>query len=204
MGGGLTSDDASAVETVCAVEGMDKIVKTRDREGGKAEGDECFANQADGRHNDEGRHKSADVIAGAWLQTKKIDLFKSGRLISGLVGVDLFLFPLSPTMLALSLSAALSALLFVYIFMPSLWIAIMSVDDYSDGDHYASVAYSQPFFILISRLSSCFPTAQPFREDAPPANMAKLILLRQKVSPRFLIVSILRDNNPCPPPDPTI
>jgi hypothetical protein len=51
------------------VEGMDEMVETRDGEGGKAEGDECFANQADGRHN-EGGHKSADVIVGAWLETK--------------------------------------------------------------------------------------------------------------------------------------
>jgi hypothetical protein len=64
-------------------------------------------------------------------------------------------------MLAFSLSAALSALLFVYIFMPSLWIAIMSVDDCSDVDHYASVAYSQPFFILLFRLFSLFPQQTP-------------------------------------------
>lgn len=87
-------------------------------------------------------------------------------------------------MLALMALSSLAALLFVYLFMPALWLSIMSVDESLDA-HEAGLA------LVASRTSSCSlcrigPISQtlqgnPFRETGPPANMAKLILLRHKV-----------------------
>ncbi|KAG6850056.1 hypothetical protein H0H93_001872 [Arthromyces matolae] len=50
--------------------------------------------------------------------------------------------------------------------MPALWLAIMAGDDSLDA-HEVGVT------LVASR--------NPFRESGPPANMAKLILLRQKL-----------------------
>ncbi|KAF8974691.1 hypothetical protein BDZ97DRAFT_1774896 [Flammula alnicola] len=69
-------------------------------------------------------------------------------------------------MLALMALSSFTALLFVYIFMPALWLSIMSVDESLDA-HEAGLA------LVASR--------NPFRETGPPANMAKLILLRHKI-----------------------
>ncbi|KAG6831874.1 hypothetical protein H0H92_006991 [Tricholoma furcatifolium] len=69
-------------------------------------------------------------------------------------------------MLALMMLSSLAALLFVYIFMPALWLSIMAVDDSLDA-HETDIA------VVASR--------NPFRESGPPANMAKLILLRHKI-----------------------
>ncbi|KAG5716064.1 hypothetical protein E4T56_gene10790 [Termitomyces sp. T112] len=69
-------------------------------------------------------------------------------------------------MLALMMLSSLAALLFVYIFMPALWISIMAVDDSLD-------AHETGITLVASR--------NPFRESGPPANMAKLILLRHKI-----------------------
>ncbi|KAF8204853.1 hypothetical protein BJ912DRAFT_1052173 [Pholiota molesta] len=68
-------------------------------------------------------------------------------------------------MLALMTLSSLAALLFVYIFMPALWHSIIAVDDSLDA-HEGGLA------VVASR--------NPFRETGPPANMAKLILLRHK------------------------
>jgi len=62
--------------------------------------------------------------------------------------------------------SSLAALLFVYFFMPALWISIMAADDSLDA-HESGLA------MVASR--------NPFRESGPPANMAKLILLRHKI-----------------------
>ncbi|KAF8803774.1 hypothetical protein BYT27DRAFT_7195114 [Phlegmacium glaucopus] len=69
-------------------------------------------------------------------------------------------------MLALMALSSLAALLFVYIFMPGLWLSIMSVDESLDA-HESGLA-------LVA-------LQNPFRETGPPANMAKLILLRHKI-----------------------
>ncbi|GLB33481.1 hypothetical protein LshimejAT787_0103650 [Lyophyllum shimeji] len=69
-------------------------------------------------------------------------------------------------MLALMMLSSIAALLFVYIFMPALWLSIMAVDESLDA-HEAGLA------VVASR--------NPFRETGPPANMAKLILLRHKI-----------------------
>ncbi|KAF9534983.1 hypothetical protein CPB83DRAFT_843281 [Crepidotus variabilis] len=69
-------------------------------------------------------------------------------------------------MLAIMVLSSLAALLFVYVFMPALWASIMALDDSLDR-HEAGIA------LVASR--------NPFRETGPPANMAKLILLRHKI-----------------------
>ncbi|KXN87952.1 hypothetical protein AN958_07962 [Leucoagaricus sp. SymC.cos] len=69
-------------------------------------------------------------------------------------------------MLALMALSSLSALLVVYFLMPTLWLHIISVDDSLDR-HEAGLT------LVASR--------NPFRETGPPANMAKLILLRHKI-----------------------
>ncbi|KAK7060207.1 hypothetical protein VNI00_000972 [Paramarasmius palmivorus] len=68
-------------------------------------------------------------------------------------------------MLALALSSFSAILLFVYLFMPALWRSLIAADD-CDA-HESSLA------LVAAR--------NPFRETGPPANMAKLILLRHKV-----------------------
>ncbi|ESK93726.1 hypothetical protein Moror_1424 [Moniliophthora roreri MCA 2997] len=68
-------------------------------------------------------------------------------------------------MLALGLSSLFAALVFVYLFMPALWRSITAADD-CDA-HESSLA------LVAAR--------NPFRETGPPANMAKLILLRHKI-----------------------
>ncbi|CAA7260268.1 unnamed protein product [Cyclocybe aegerita] len=69
-------------------------------------------------------------------------------------------------MLALMTLTSCAALLFVYIFMPALWLSIMSADESLDA-HESGLA------LVAAR--------NPFRESGPPANMAKLILLRHKI-----------------------
>lgn len=86
--------------------------------------------------------------------------------------------------MALMALSSVAALLFVYIFMPALWLSIISVDESLDA-HEAGLA------VVASRMSPLcsvlpllltIPPGNPFRETGPPANMAKLILLRHKVS----------------------
>ncbi|KAK2466423.1 hypothetical protein APHAL10511_002065 [Amanita phalloides] len=76
--------------------------------------------------------------------------------------------PLSATMLAILLMAlsSIAALVFVYFFLPAVWRSLMIVDEALDA-HEAGVT------LVASR--------NPFRETGPPANMAKLILLRHKI-----------------------
>ncbi|KAF8225424.1 hypothetical protein L208DRAFT_1408505 [Tricholoma matsutake] len=69
-------------------------------------------------------------------------------------------------MLAFMMLSSVAAILFVYIFMPALWLSIMAVDESLDA-HEAGLA------VVASK--------NPFRESGPPANMAKLILLRHKI-----------------------
>jgi len=85
-------------------------------------------------------------------------------------------------MLALMALSSIAALLFVYIFMPALWLSFMAFDDSLDA-HEASlavVASRKLLSTLLSLVSHPLP-GNPFRETGPPANMAKLILLRHKV-----------------------
>ncbi|KAM6495649.1 hypothetical protein JOM56_008355 [Amanita muscaria] len=67
--------------------------------------------------------------------------------------------------LLMALSAA-TALVFVHLFLPVLWRSLVVVDETLDA-HEAGLA------LVASR--------NPFRETGPPANMAKLILLRHKI-----------------------
>ncbi|KAF5369810.1 hypothetical protein D9758_001352 [Tetrapyrgos nigripes] len=69
-------------------------------------------------------------------------------------------------MFTFTLSSFLAALLFVYLFMPAVWLSIISVDGVLDARE-AGLA------VVAAR--------NPFRESGPPANMAKLILLRHKI-----------------------
>ncbi|KAF9468915.1 hypothetical protein BDZ94DRAFT_1129821, partial [Collybia nuda] len=69
-------------------------------------------------------------------------------------------------MLPLMVLSSIAALLFVYIFMPALWLSITAGDESLDA-HEAGLA------VVAAR--------NPFRESGPPANMAKLILLRHKI-----------------------
>ncbi|KAF8897206.1 hypothetical protein BD779DRAFT_1489505 [Infundibulicybe gibba] len=69
-------------------------------------------------------------------------------------------------MFALMVLSSVATLLFIYFFMPALWVSIMAIDDSLDA-HEAGLA------LVASR--------NPFRESGPPANMAKLILLRHKI-----------------------
>ncbi|KAF9008799.1 hypothetical protein BDQ17DRAFT_1348958 [Cyathus striatus] len=69
-------------------------------------------------------------------------------------------------MLALMALSSLAALLFVYFFMPALWLSMLSADESLD-------AHESGLTLVASR--------NPFRETGPPANMAKLILLRHKI-----------------------
>ncbi|PPR03880.1 LOW QUALITY PROTEIN: hypothetical protein CVT26_000878 [Gymnopilus dilepis] len=73
-------------------------------------------------------------------------------------------------MLALMVLSSVATLLFVYIFMPALWLSIVASDDLDP--HESGLTY------VASR--------NPFRETGPPANMAKLILLRHKEAAQFL------------------
>ncbi|KAJ2933468.1 hypothetical protein H1R20_g3635, partial [Candolleomyces eurysporus] len=69
-------------------------------------------------------------------------------------------------MFAVLFLSSLAALLFVYVCLPAIWVVIMAGDDALD-------AHEAGYMLVSSR--------NPFRESGPPANMAKLILLRQKV-----------------------
>ena len=87
-------------------------------------------------------------------------------------------------MLGLMALSFLAALLFIYIFMPDLWLSIMSIDESLDSHEsgLALVASRMSFpFYLIPLPKSYKILGNPFRETGPPANMAKLILLRHKV-----------------------
>lgn len=86
-------------------------------------------------------------------------------------------------MLALMALSSIAALLFVYIFMPALWLSIMAVDESLDAYEagLAVVASRASPSVLLIFYSAYLSPGNPFRESGPPANMAKLILLRHKV-----------------------
>ncbi|KAF7776300.1 hypothetical protein Agabi119p4_4693 [Agaricus bisporus var. burnettii] len=69
-------------------------------------------------------------------------------------------------MFALLVLSFLTSIFIVYYLLPAIWLHIISVDDSVDA-HQAGVT------LVASR--------NPFRESGPPANMAKLILLRHKI-----------------------
>jgi hypothetical protein len=102
-------------------------------------------------------------------------------------------------MLALMTLSSLAALLFVYVFMPALWLSIMSADESLDAHEsgLALVASRTHSFSDSCTRFSYLLSGNPFRETGPPANMAKLILLRHKVNPHVhnpnhLILHIFR------------
>ncbi|KAL1743922.1 hypothetical protein HDZ31DRAFT_39864 [Schizophyllum fasciatum] len=68
-------------------------------------------------------------------------------------------------MVAAVMLSSLAALLVVYLFMPALWLSFLGDDPFDVHDHGRTVVASR----------------NPFRETGPPANMAKLILLRHKI-----------------------
>lgn len=88
-------------------------------------------------------------------------------------------------MLALMTLSSLAALLFVYVFMPALWLSVMSADESLDAHEsgLALVASRTHSFSYSCTRFSYLLLGNPFRETGPPANMAKLILLRHKVNP---------------------
>jgi hypothetical protein len=79
--------------------------------------------------------------------------------------------------------SSLAALLFVYLFMPALWLSIMSVDESLDAHEAGLALVASRTSCSLCRIGPILQTLQgnPFRETGPPANMAKLILLRHKV-----------------------
>ncbi|TRM68467.1 hypothetical protein BD626DRAFT_565303 [Schizophyllum amplum] len=68
-------------------------------------------------------------------------------------------------MVAAVMLSSLAALLIVYLFMPALWFSFLNDD---------------PFAVHEAR-RALVASKNPFRESGPPANMAKLILLRHKI-----------------------
>ncbi len=90
-------------------------------------------------------------------------------------------------MLALMLISSLVTLFVVYFLMPALWLHIMSIDDSLDAHEagltlVASRTCKIPTAVPPPQSILILPIGNPFRETGPPANMAKLILLRHKVS----------------------
>jgi hypothetical protein len=69
--------------------------------------------------------------------------------------------PSSATMLASIMLSSLAALLFVYVFMPALWLSIMAVDDSLDAHEagLAVVASRMLFFRSLGAHISNFPRA---------------------------------------------
>lgn len=103
--------------------------------------------------------------------------------------------PLAPLrstrMIAFTMVLALAVLTFVYLFLPVLQLAIMAVDESLDAHEagLALVASRTCSPILSCHIGALIPDpllpGNPVRETGPPANMAKLILLRQKVCLRY-------------------
>jgi len=73
---------------------------------------------------------------------------------------------LSGTMLAMLLVSLISAFILLCMFIPSVRMALMAVDDTLEA-HEAGL--------------SLVATRKPFRESGPPQNMAQLIMLRHKM-----------------------
>ena len=94
----------------------------------------------------------------------------------------------------------LAALLFIYIFMPDLWLYIMSIDESLDSHEsgLALVASRVSFLFYFIPLPQSYKIlGNPFRESGPPANMAKLILLRHKVGQsNHFLPSVISSLNP--------
>lgn len=87
-------------------------------------------------------------------------------------------------MLAIMVLSSLVALFIVYVFMPALWASLIAVDDSLDRYESGIALVASRTSNSISQLCLFRPqpsTGNPFRESGPPANMAKLILLRHKV-----------------------
>jgi hypothetical protein len=79
--------------------------------------------------------------------------------------------------------SSVTALVFIYFCLPALWRSLMIVDETLDAHEAGfTVVASRACFLNsnVSPFSFCQP-GNPFRETGPPANMAKLILLRHKV-----------------------
>jgi len=84
----------------------------------------------------------------------------------------------------LTVLGALGALFLIYYVFPALWLHLISVDDSLDSYYAAQTLVASRLCPLTPKtapfLNPQFP-GNPFRETGPPANMAKLILLRHKV-----------------------
>lgn len=86
-------------------------------------------------------------------------------------------------MFAVLFASSLAALLLVYICIPAVWCAIMA-DDALDAHEAGLMVVASRTLLQRSispHRSKRRALGNPFRETGPPANMAKLILLRHKV-----------------------
>jgi hypothetical protein len=104
--------------------------------------------------------------------------------------------PPSCTMLIMLVAFLVAAFAVLCIRVPSVWLALVAADDLSDARELSLVVASRAFHLPLPPLSlSAFhealtpapfaprhPTGNPFRESGPPACMAKLIMMRHKVT----------------------
>lgn len=98
---------------------------------------------------------------------------------------------LPPPMLVMFIAFLVAAFALLCIRFPSVWSALMAIDEPSDhrelGLVVASRTFPRPFHIPhpSSPRSPSYPSqhiaGNPFRESGPPACMAKLIMMRHKV-----------------------
>ena len=93
-------------------------------------------------------------------------------------------------MLVMSIAFLIAALALLCIRVPSVWYALMAIDEPSDPNELGLVVASRasiphthlpPPLSLSSRRPSLSVSGNPFRESGPPACMAKLIMMRHKV-----------------------
>lgn len=97
-----------------------------------------------------------------------------------------------PPMLVMFIAFLVAVFALLCIRFPSVWSALMAIDEPSDhrelGLVVASRTFPHPFRIPHPTPSPCSPShpsqhiaGNPFRESGPPACMAKLIMMRHKV-----------------------
>jgi len=97
-----------------------------------------------------------------------------------------------PPMLVMFIAFLVAVFALLCIRFPSVWSALMAIDEPSDhrelGLVVASRTFPYPFRIPHPTPSPCSPShpsqhiaGNPFRESGPPACMAKLIMMRHKV-----------------------
>ncbi|TFY81788.1 hypothetical protein EWM64_g2221 [Hericium alpestre] len=90
-------------------------------------------------------------------------------------------------MLAVLIATLVTALCLLSLRIPFVWMSLMAIDDPSDAHELgmalvASRVYPAPHPSSLPSPGAVFPTGNPFREQGPPACMAKLIMLRHKLN----------------------